>query len=275
MRQLRLHAAKLFLFASEVFVRGLGWIDSKQLDSDGQLKPCTAPQCGGFTLEAELGIAKNSSGEPDFLGWEVKQFAVEDFERIESAKPITMMTPEPDGGFYKDTDVEAFIRKFGYADKNDKPDRLNFGGRHVVGVRCPPTGLTMQLAGFDAAKGKITDANGEIALVSDAGEVAASWSFKKILEHWAHKHAKAVYVPSKRQTEPNWQYAYGHKVRLAQGTDSLRLLRAFAAGAMYYDPGIKLEQASTERAKAKKRSQFRVASRNITALYETVETVAV
>ena len=256
-------------------VHGLGWIDSKQLDSDGQLKPCTAPQCGGFTLEAELGIAKNSLGEPDFLGWEVKQFAVENFERIESAKPITMMTPEPDGGFYKDADVESFIRKFGYADKHDKPDRLNFGGRHIVGQRCPPTGLTMRLIGFDSTTGKITDANGEIALVSDADEVAASWSFKKILEHWAHKHAKAVYVPSKRQTEPNWQYAYGNKVRLAQGTDSLRLLKAFAAGAMYYDPGIKLENASTDKAKSKKRSQFRVASRNIGALYETVETVEV
>ena len=239
------------------------------------MKPCTAPQCGGFTLEAELGIPKNCDAEPDFLGWEVKQFAVEDFERIESAKPITMMTPEPDGGFYKVADVAAFIRKFGYADKNDKPDRQNFGGRHVVGVRCPPTGSTMRLAGFDAATGKITDANGTIALVSDAGEVAASWSFRKILEHWSHKHAKAVYVPSKRQTEPHWQYAYGQKVRLAQRTDSLRLLRAFAAGAVYYDPGIKLENASTERAKSKKRSQFRVASRNITALYETVETVEV
>ena len=32
--------------------------------------------CGGFTLEAELRIAKNSSGEPDFFGWEVKQFGV-------------------------------------------------------------------------------------------------------------------------------------------------------------------------------------------------------
>jgi len=90
----------------------------------------------------------------DFLGWEVKQYAVEDFERIESAKPITMM-------------------------------------------------------------------------------------------------------------------------RLAQGTDSLRLLRAFASGVMYYDPGIKLENASTEKAKSKKRSQFRVASKNIATLYETVETVEV
>lgn len=64
-------------------------------------------------------------------------------------------------------------------------------------------------------------------------------------------------------------------MRLAQGTDSLRLLRALASGAMYYDPGIKLENASTPQAKSKKRSQFCVASKNITALYETVETVAV
>jgi hypothetical protein len=226
-------------------------------------------------LEAELGIAKNSSAEPDFLGWEVKQYAVEDFERIESAKPITLMTPEPSGGFYKEHDVGAFVHKFGYTDKKGREDRINFGGRHVIGLRCPPTGLTMQLSGFNAATGKITDANGEIALVSDTGEVAASWSFKKILEHWSHKHARAVYVPSKRRTEPARQYAYGHKVRLAQRTDSLRLLRAFAAGAVYYDPGIKLENASTEKPKNKKRSQFRVASRNIAALYETVELVEV
>ena len=222
-----------------------------------------------------MGIPKNSSGEPDFLGWEVKQFGVEDFERVESAKPITMMTPEPDGGFYKDADVEAFIHKLGRSSKKNTPDRLDFTGRHFIGVACDATRLTMHLRGYDAVAGKITDANGEIALLSDADEVAASWSFKKILEHWSHKHSKAVYVPSKRQTEPKWQYAYGHKVRLAQGTDSLKLLRSFASGAMYYDPGINLKNASTDRAKAKKRSQFHVASKNITALYETVETVLV
>jgi hypothetical protein len=200
---------------------------------------------------------------------------VDDFEQIESAKPITLMTPEPNGGFYKDHAVEAFVRKYGYADKNGREDRMNFGGRHVVGLRCPPTGLTMKLLGFNAATGKITDANGEIALVNDAGVVAASWSFNKILEHWSHKHAKAAYVPSKRRIEPQRQYAYGHKVRLAQRTDSLRLLRAFAAGAVYYDPGIKLESASTEKPKNKKRSQFRVASRNIAALYDIVELVEV
>jgi hypothetical protein len=48
-----------------------------------------------------------------------------------------------------------------------------------------------------------------------------------------------------------------------------------ASGAVYYDPGIKLEHASTAKPAAKKRSQFRVASKNITALYQTVEMVEV
>jgi len=252
-----------------------GWIDSKQLDSHRILKPCDAPQCGGFTLEAELGIAKNSDAEPDYFGWEVKQYGVDHFDRIESAKAITLMTPEPTGGFYKEHNAEAFVRKFGYPDKLGRPDRMNFGGRHFSGRRCPSTCLTMHLNGFDSANGKITDANGAIALVSDSGEVAAEWAFVKILEHWSHKHTKAVYVPSKTRNEPQRQYAYGHKVRLAQHTDSLRLLAAFAKGGVYYDPGIKLENATIGTPKTKKRSQFRVASRDITALYETVETVEV
>jgi len=256
-------------------IHSLGWIDSKQLDSSGRIDPCCAQNCGGLTLEAELRIPKNSVGEPDFLGWEVKQYAVANFERIESAKPITMMTPEPDGGFYFDHEVEAFVQKFGHANRKGKADRWDFTGRHYFGKVCGTTGLRLHLVGFDSVAKEITDANGAISLVGDSGEVAASWSFRKILEHWSHKHAKAVYVPSQRRTEPNWQYAYGHKVRLAQRTDSLRLLRAFVAGAMYYDPGIKLENASTAEAKSKKRSQFRVASKNISALYESVETVEV
>lgn len=252
-----------------------GWIDSKQLDSHRQLKPCNAPQCGGFTLEAELGIPKNSGAEPDYLGWEVKQYGVEDFDRIESAKAITLMTPEPTGGYYKEHNAEAFVRKFGYVDKMGRVDRMNFGGRHFVGKRCPPTGLTMRLNGFDVITMKITDPAGAIALVSDTDEVAAEWAFTKILEHWSHKHTKAVYVPSQCRTEPQRQYSYGNKVRLAQITDSLRLLAAFAKGEVYYDPGIKLENVSIGTPKTKKRSQFRVASRDITALYETVETVHV
>ncbi len=48
-----------------------------------------------------------------------------------------------------------------------------------------------------------------------------------------------------------------------------------ASGAVYYDPGIKLEKGSSDKPRHKKRSQFRVASKSIGVLYEAVETVEV
>jgi hypothetical protein len=50
-----------------------GWIDSKRLDGNRNIAPCNSPQCGGYTLESELGITPNGRAEPDYLGWEVKQ----------------------------------------------------------------------------------------------------------------------------------------------------------------------------------------------------------
>ncbi|MCX6885346.1 MAG: MvaI/BcnI family restriction endonuclease [Verrucomicrobia bacterium] len=264
--------ARLRLLA-ELRIHHLGWIDSKQLDSTGRVKPCKAPQCGGFTLEAELGISKNSSSKPDYLGWEVKQFAVRNFERFELSSPITMMTPEPTAGYYKERSVPDFVRRFGYVDKTGRQNRMNFGGRHFVDLRCESTGLTLRLQGFDSESGKITDACGQLVLVSVSGEVAAAWSFEKVLEHWAAKHTKAVYVPSKLLSEPKIQYSYGHTVRLAEGTDSLFFLKALATGHIFYDPGIKLEQTAVGREKFKARSQFRVASKNINALYRNVESL--
>jgi len=251
-----------------------GWINSKQLDTTGKLLPCTAPQCGGFTLEAELGIPKNSSSEPDFLGWEVKQHAVSRFDR-DPTGVITLMTPEPTTGFYRELGVAAFIRKFGYVDRNGRADRLNFGGVHRVGVRHERTHLTLEISGYDSASGKITDATGFIALVSDSGEIAAAWPFSGLLAHWSRKHSKAAYVPSQCRKEPQWQYRYGDRVRLGRGTDSLLLLQALVSGMVYYDPGIKLENASSPRPTAKRRSQFRIASKNIAALYTSMEVVTV
>jgi hypothetical protein len=174
-------------------IHRLGWIKSKQLDSKGILKPCRAPQCGGFTLEAELGIPKNSIGEPDFLGWEVKQLSVKNFSNAGGA--ITLMTPEPNGGFYSRGGVEAFIRKYGYPDKNGVPDRMNFGGVHRVGRSQPSTGLTMQLQGYDIENKRIVDAGGSIDLVDGNGDLAASWAFQGLFEHWSRKHTRAVYIP--------------------------------------------------------------------------------
>lgn len=256
-------------------IHALGWIDSKQLDSHGMLTPCLARNCGGLTLEAELNISKNSTAQPDFLGWEVKQHAVRGFGRPVASSLITLMTPEPTGGFYREHGVEAFTRRFGYSDKRGRPDRLNFGGTHRCGMREKSTGLTLQLRGFDPISSKITDVSGAIELVNDAAEVAAAWAFTGLLEHWARKHAQAAYVPSMRRKEPAWQYSFGHTVRLMQETDGLRFLVAVAAGRICYDPGIKLENASSARPRHKSRSQFRVASKDLSELYERADTVSV
>ncbi len=255
-------------------IHRLGWINSKQLDGNGTLKPCNAQQCGGYTLEAELGVPKNSKVDPDFLGWEVKQHSVSEFDRNPNSKAITLLTPEPNEGYYSNHGVEAFVRKFGYPDKSGKPDRFNFGGRHFVEKICIATNLEVRLLGFDSLTGRITNANGSVALVSNSGEIAAAWGFQKILEHWSRKHNKAVYVPSKLRKISGRQYSYGDRVRLAVGTNPFHLLTAIASKYVYYDPGIKLECASTN-PKVKSRSQFRIASKNLSCLYDTMDTVDV
>jgi hypothetical protein len=253
-------------------IHQLGWIKSKSLTKNG-LVPCTASQCGGYTLEAELGIMRNGFAEPDFLGWEVKNFGVANFKNLNS-KPITLFTPEPTGGIYKTDGVENFLRNYGYADKNGKADRINFGGVHRVNERLNLTNLEMQLIGFDAESGKIRNSNGRIALVDIEGNETASWSFSSMLLHWNKKHSQACYVPSLSETEQDRQYKYGNNVILGMGTDFQLFLSQMAIGNIYYDPGIKMENASTK-PKIKKRSQFRIKSQHLPNLYKVNEVIDV
>lgn len=48
-------------------IHELGWIDSKRLDSNGNVLDCRAPNCGGYTLEAELGVTPN--GYSNLILW--------------------------------------------------------------------------------------------------------------------------------------------------------------------------------------------------------------
>lgn len=249
----------------------LEWITAKKLLKSGDFGDCNAPNCGGMTLEAELGILPNGYSEPDFHGWEVKQHAVTNLDKPHRSV-ITLMTPEPTAGFYRDRGVIAFIRKYGYTDRRGREDRLNFGGLHKVGERHHLTGLTLNIDGFDPVSQKITRPDGGVILSDDAGEIAAEWKFTNILEHWQRKHSRAVYVPSMKRMNPR-QYRYGQNIRLGIGTDPIKLLQAMSAKAVYYDPGIKLENASSPNPQTKRRSQFRIDISNIESLYEIVELV--
>ncbi len=249
------------------------WIASQKLAADGTKALYAARNGGGYTLEAELGITPNGYAEPDFLGWEVKQFGVRDFISFRAKSPVTLMTPEPTGGIYRTEGVGAFMRRFGYPDRSGIPDRINFGGRYdCVRQHHSLTGLRMTLSGYDEASGKISDLNGGLFLISDRDEVAATWSFKGMMAHWNCKHAQAAYVPSLFQTPPP-EYSYGPEVLLCEETDILMFLKAFATGQVYYDPAVKVENASSEAPEIKRRSQFRVAHGDLTRLYRRSETV--
>lgn len=255
-------------------IHQMGWIKGQKMGSDMIPVDYKAPNGGGYTLEAMLGISPNGIAEPDYLGWEVKQFGVKNFP-LKSAKPTTLMTPEPDGGFYVDQGAGEFVRQFGYPDRSGKPDRINFGGRHLAYKACKATNLTMHLKGFDPHSSKILDANGAITLMDDTGIEAASWSFPKIMNHWKRKHSQAVYVPCiMRPSESGGrEYHYGNNIELGEGTNFEMLLSSMASGFVYYDPGIKLENASNPSSKPKRRSQFRVNHKYLSSLYKSLDFV--
>src|SRR3546814_3570082 len=98
----------------------LQWIASQKLAPDGTKAPYAARNGGGYTLEAELGITPNGYAEPDFMGWEIKQYGVRDFVSFRPKSPVTLMTPEPTGGVYRTEGVAAFMKRFGYPDQNGR-----------------------------------------------------------------------------------------------------------------------------------------------------------
>ena len=256
-------------------IHAKGWITSQKMGRAGVPEPYSARNGGGYTLEAELGISPNGYADPDFMGWEVKQYGVNDFIRYRAKSPVTLMTPEPTGGLYRDEGVAAFLRRYGYADKSGKADRINFGGIYAANRDFhPETGLMLRLTGFDTTTGKITDLDGGIVLLDQDDNVAASWGFRGIIAHWNRKHAKAVYVPSLMQFPPP-EYSYGARVELCEGTDVLLLLAAVATGNVYYDPGIKIEAVGSVKPIIKRRSQFRVRHDGLNALYRASGTVLI
>lgn len=267
------HNTRIILLRELKRIHQLGWINSKRLDSLGNILPCDAPQCGGYTLEAELGITPNGFSKPDFMGWEVKQFSVNNFNKV-GASTITLMTPEPTGGFYVSEGKQAFIKKYGYNDKTGRDNRMNFGGIHKVNKIHPSTNLILKLIGFDESSGTIKSTDGKIALLDLLGNEVASWSFSSMLEHWTRKHNQTCYVPSQMKKGEIKRYQYGNQVILGIGTDFQLFLREMLAGNVYYDPGIKLENISTK-PEVKARSQFRIKSAHLPHLYKFNETTDV
>ena len=253
-------------------IHQMGWIEGCKIEG-GSIVPYNKLNAGGYTLEALLDISPNNIAGPDYLGWEIKQFGVTGFP-AKGARPTTLVTPEPNGGCYAIEKPIEFIRRYGYPDMRGKHDRLNFGGMHIVGRQHSITLLTMRLNGFDAAKKSITDACGAVELVDREGNIAASWSFAKLMNHWKLKHSKAAYIPCmKCKNRGIIEFHYGSNIEFGIGTSFEMLLFAMSKGDVFYDPASKLEGASTENPNFKPRNQFRIKHKHLGSLYESYEIV--
>ena len=247
-------------------INKLGWIEARRLDGKGVIKPCKGTNCGGYTLEALLGVRNNGISEPDFLGWEVKQFNCTNFEKP-TGSAITLFTPEPNSGTYRTDGLVKFIEEFGYPDKSGKVGRLNFSSPHKFGIKNSNTNLTLELEGYDFKKNKIIDVKGGLVLLTPRGRIAAKWNYANMMEHWNKKHNQAVYIPSMCKTENDKiYYRYGNVIMTGEGTDFLLFLKACMTSDIYYDPGIKLENGKT-----KARSQFRIRFKSLSLLYHNWE----
>lgn len=248
---------KALLLAELGRIHKLGLIAGQRLKAGGVLMPYIAPNGGGYTLEAELGIVPNGISEPDYLGWEVKGH---------SDNTLTLMTPEPTGGDYLALGVEGFMRRHG---RITAPNTHYFTGPYRVGgVKFD---RQLRLEGFDAATGKFS-LSGSVQLVQALGAaelILAQWDYPGLLGHWSRKHSKAVYVRYKKGTLAGaTAYQYRSPVFLAEGTDFGKFLQALHGGQIFYDPGVKLEIASGQ-AKTKRRSQFRVKFKDLPTLYDS------
>lgn len=251
--------SKIALIDALQGIQAMGFVASMRL-KNGQCIPYSARNGAGYTLEALLGIEPNAKAEPDYLGWEIKTFG---------SNRITLMTPEPDGGFYGDRGASEFVMRYGSYDPSK--DRSYFTGSHHFEKPHRKTNLTLHLEGYNAPTSTITNVNGSIQLIDGGGQLAASWSFSSLLSHWNRKHAFAAYIPYIADKESN-KYRYIEPIMLGEHTDFIRYLSAIAAGLVYFDPGSKVDNLATK-PRVKARSQFRIHPKNLGSLYQFFEKV--
>jgi hypothetical protein len=238
-----------------------GWHESVRLFADGKTRPYQASNAGGYTLEALFGIIPNGIAEPDFKGWELKTF---------SRTRITLMTPEPDQGFYHENGAKEFVLKYGH----DAPDVIKyFTGTHKVDTKNTTSQMTLVIKGFDFKKGTISDMTGGLYLLDKNNTPTAIWSFNELITHWSRKHSHACYINYKSEEKKGKiGYIYYSPVYLGENTDLSLFLKTMQSGRIVYDPATKVLLNSKGNMSIKARSQFRINFKDLKYLYETFYT---
>jgi hypothetical protein len=243
-----------------------GFHSASRLTAKGKVVESKGQNAGGNTLESLFGVATNAKKEPDYRGWELKN--------IDAALDrVTLVTPEPRGGFYGEEGVVEFVRRYGYKDKKSK-NRKNFASPHYLSKRNAKTKLTLGIEGYSFKKNKITGNDGGIVLRTNKGRVVAKWKFIDLMHDWNHKHSRVIFVPSTSTLVGGKQYSYQQFVTIAEQSDFLHFLKALREGYVFFDPGtnVVFKRNGT---KAHARSQFRSNTTDLKKLYRQFRQVSV
>ena len=221
---------------------------SRSLNSAGEIiLSSAANHGGGYTLEALLGIRRNSSSSPDKYGIEIKTF---------TSPPITLMTTEPDFGYRYEVGKAEFLRKFGWPGaRND--GSLRFNGKHNTLTTNRESCLSLKILNWDVET-NLPNGNGspDVVLINPiTEEIAAGWSFKKLSASWSKKHAGGMYVHTKKtEASQTPMYQFGPDVHFGLGTSPIFFLSAISTGSVYLDPGDRMYESGS----LKSRIQWRL-----------------
>lgn len=206
-------------------------------------------QFGGWTLEALLGIPRNGDAAPDKYGFEVKSV---------SGSKVSVITSEADCGFRAEHGVRAFVDRYGHESAKTSGKRV-FNGIHRCWAPNGQTGARLEIDHWNRETHLPTGTGDpEVLLLDSDDAVMAGWSFDHLGQHWAKKHAGAVYVQTQSiHTDDDGKadaYVFGPRVCLGLGTNVVRLLEAISRGIVHLDPGDRIGNDG----RVKARTQWRV-----------------
>lgn len=241
--------------------------DGCRYDKHGNTIPFRGTQVCGYTLEHACEIIPNSDKNGDIFGIELK---------THTQKKVTLFTPEPDFGDYKD-DYRTFMKTNGYQDK-DGNWRLT--GVHKANILSKKSGLTLKVRAKKYVKELKewieTDYDPEtcstakmdymeVVLLNSENHVTAGWSYERLMNCWGAKHNEVVYIPASKQENSNeekhkegyeFEVTFGETIMWCKNTTADQLFKAIHEGTIFLDPAPKLH--ATDPSQNKRRSQWRV-----------------
>jgi hypothetical protein len=203
-------------------------------------------QSAGWTLEALLGVPRNSRPGPDKLGFEIKAVG---------STRTSLITTEPDFGLRFDLGVKEYLLKYGHPAKHG-PGKIVFNGLHKSGKVNTETGAVLEVRGWDGVSNlPIVGQDLSVVLREEKSNlILAGWSLQKLAASWVKKHSAAVYVQStKIGLKGQERVTFGPRALVGEGTTVTMFLKMVSKGEIFLDPGDSLNNGKT-----KARTQWRI-----------------